>query len=290
MGYADRVLDTPYAWLLLAALLLAFVLRNLVLLLFRRDAPQRSRDRRLTLLFVFTAAAVALLTTALVLLGAAAFLDPQALAFFGVATALLSLALVFVRAVGIPLLFIVSAFVVLSVYVTQPWQPVAARTELTTVTVLSAAGDAMTLELRPFPGEPTGEEVLRLPGRALGVSVELVRYHPYWFLLGRRLGARVSRLEGYAGAPAGTQAAGAGAGGAAAGTEAAAASPAGEPLEDVVFPTGCTDALCRFIHARLASLPGIDVETRTTSSVPAQTLSRYTVVVEEDGSVTLVPR
>ncbi|MFO7780689.1 MAG: hypothetical protein R6W94_03605, partial [Spirochaetia bacterium] len=108
MTYVDRVLASPYAWILAVAVMLALVLRNLILLLLRRDAPQRTRDRRLTLLFVFAAVALALVTTTLIVYTHEVLLTAEALVFLGVATGLLLLAVVFLRAVGIPLLFLLS--------------------------------------------------------------------------------------------------------------------------------------------------------------------------------------
>lgn len=258
MGYTERVLDSPYGWLLVGAVLVALVLRNLLLLLLRRYKSERVRDRRLTLLFVYAAAAIAVLTAALVVFGIPSLMGTEQLVFFGVATGLLVLAFVFVRAVGIPLLFLISAFVVLGVYLTRPWHPVVGATELVTITALSTSGDALTLELKPYPAEPTGEEVVRLPGSSLRAEVELVHYHPYWFLLGRRLGARIVRLQ--------------------------------SEDEDVVLPDGCGDEVCRYIRRHLPSVPGLSMETTSTISVPIRTLSRYAVLVTPEAQVALEPR
>lgn len=263
MGYAESVFDSPYAWILAVALLLGITLRHLILLLADRTAPARTRERRLTLLFVFAAASVAGAAASLLVFGPQPLLGAEALVFLGVAAALATLAFVFLRAVGIPLLFLLSAFGVLGIYLAEPWQPVGGGLELARVTVLSAAGGDMRLELRPYPGEPTGENLVRLPGEGLGASVELVRYHPYWFLLGRELGARVVAFTGYD-APAG-----------------------GAVVEDLVLPDGCADPVCRFIRGRMPAIPGIDIETARTSSVPAAPLASYRLIVEPPGGVRL---
>ena len=260
MGYADRVLASPYAWLLTLAVLLAVVLTTLLRLLLHRDAPRRARDRRLTLVFVVAAAAVALAAATLIVYEPSTLFAAEALVFFGVAAGVLTFALYFLRAVGIPLLFLLSAFGVFSIYLAEPWQPVAGERELLGVTVLATGGATMSIEVRPLPGEPTGSEVLRLPGAALSAQVELVRYHPYWFLLGRRLGARVVALRGR---PADGAA----------------------PSEDVEFPDPCTDGLCRFVLARLPAIPGIAVERVETDAVAAAPLSRYRLLAAESGSV-----
>jgi hypothetical protein len=262
MGYADRVIESPYAWLLIVAIALGIALRNLVLLLADRRAPTRMRDRRLTLLFVATALVVALATATLVIYGPGPLVAAEALLFLGIVAGLLTLAFVFLRLVGIPLLFLLSAFGVLGIYLAQPWQPVADRLELAELTVLSADDEQMRLELRPYPGEPTGENLVRLPGRRLGVTVELVRYHPYWFVLGRELGARLVSVESY--------------------------DAVGEgELEDLALPQLCSDPVCRFVNARMSAVPGITVETVRTSSVPTAPLLRYRVVVEPPARIRL---
>lgn len=263
MGYAESVFDSPYAWILAVAIALGITLRHLILLLADRKAPARTRDRRLTLLFVCAAVTVALATASLLVFGPQPLAGAEALIFFGVMAALATLALVFLRAVGIPLLFLLSAFGVLGIYLAEPWQPVGAGLELARVTVLSAAGGDMRLELRPYPGEPTGENVVRLPGDGLGATVEIVRYHPYWFLLGRELGARVVAFTGYD-TPAG-----------------------GAVMEDLLLPDGCADPVCRFIRGRMPAIPGIDIETVRTSSVPAAPLARYRLIAEPPGRVIL---
>lgn len=280
MGYADRVLASPYAWLLTLAVLLALVLATLLRLLLHRNAPRRARDRRLTLVFIFAAAAVALAAATLIVYEPSTLFAAEALVFLGVAAGVLTFALYFLRAVGIPLLFLLSAFGVFSIYLAEPWQPVAGERELLGVTVLAAGESAMSIEVRPLPGEPTGAEVLRLPGATLSAQVELVRYHPYWFVLGRRLGARAVALRGR---PAETTAAGASDAGAGGDGDGVA------PTEDVEFPAPCTDGLCRFVRARLPSIPGIDVERVETQTVPAAPLARYRLMVAEPGTVRLEP-
>lgn len=259
MSYIDRVLASPYAWLLAVAVMLALVLRNLILLLLRRDAPQRTRDRRLTLLFVFAAVTLALATTTLIVHTHQVLISGEALVFFGVATGLLLLAVVFLRAVGIPLLFLLSACGVFAIYLAEPWQVVSERAELAEVTVLSASGEAMSLEVGTHPGDPADETIIRLPGEALGVTVELVDYHPYWFLLGRELGARAVALTGYRDGA----------------------------VEDVALPDPCADVLCRFVHRQMASIPGIDVVRVSSVPVPVEPLSSFTVIVEPPGTVAI---
>ena len=157
MTYVDRVLASPYAWILAVAVMLALVLRNIILLLVHRNAPQRTRDRRLTLLFVFAAVALALSTTTLIVHTHEVLISGEALVFLGVATGLLTLAVVFLRAVGIPLLFLLSACGVFAIYLAEPWQPVVERAELGEVTVLSASGGAMSLELDTPDGHRAGD-------------------------------------------------------------------------------------------------------------------------------------
>ncbi len=259
MNYVDRVLASPYAWILAVAVMLALVLRNLILLLLRRDAPQRTRDRRLTLLFVFAAVALALVTTTLIVHTHRVLLSAEALVFFGVATGLLLLAVVFLRAVGIPLLFLLSACGVFAIYLAEPWQPVVGRAELADITVLSASGGTMSLEMGTHDADRTDEPIIRLPGEALGVTVELVDYHPYWFLLGRELGARAVTLTGYRDGA----------------------------VEDMALSDPCADELCRFVHRRMAAIPGIEVERVSSVPVSVEPLSGLTIVVEAPGTVAL---
>ena len=277
MGYADSVLASPYAWLLAVAMLFALALRTALALLLRRDAPQRTRDRRLTLLFVWTAAGLALATATLIVHGHEVLLAGAALLFLGVVLGLLTLAFYFLRAVGIPLLFLASAFGLFSIYLAQPWEPVGERVGLAEITVLSAAGSSMSLEIRPYGAEPTGEEVIRLPGESIAVTVELVSYHPYWFFLGRRLGARMVSLSSYAGGADDDDADGGGARG----------GGARAPVEDVEMPDPCSDAVCRFVRGHLESIPGIAVERVSVSPVRVEPLSRYRVVVTPPGSLSL---
>ncbi|NBB89581.1 MAG: hypothetical protein GVY23_00075 [Spirochaetes bacterium] len=271
MTYVDSVLASPYAWILAVAVMLALVLRNIFLLLLHRNAPQRTRDRRLTLLFVFAAVALALSTTTLIVHTHGALISSEALVFLGIATGLLTPAVVFLRAVGIPLLFLLSACGVFAIYLAEPWQPVVKRAELGEVTVLSASGGAMSLELETpndarardwdgdRPGARAGEPIIRLPGEELGVTVEIVKYHPYWFLLGRELAARAVTLTGYRDGP----------------------------LEDVALPDPCADELCRFVHRRMAAIPGIEVERVSSVPVAVEPLSSFTAVVEASGTVVL---
>ncbi|MFP4374062.1 MAG: hypothetical protein ACLFPO_07015 [Spirochaetaceae bacterium] len=259
MTYVDRVLASPYAWLLAVAVMLALALRNLILLFLQRTAPQRTRDRRMTLFFVCAAVALALGTTTLIVHTHHLLLSAEALVFLGVATGLLVPAVIFVRAVGIPLLFLLSAFGVFAVYLAEPWPPVGERTELVDITVLSASGGVMRLEIGPYHGEPMRETIMQVPGEALGATVELVDYHPYWFLLGRELGARAVTLTGYADGA----------------------------VEEAGLADPCADGLCRFVRRRMASIPGIGVTRVSSLPVAVEPLSRFTLVVEAPAEVRL---
>ncbi|MFO7782720.1 MAG: hypothetical protein R6W94_13965, partial [Spirochaetia bacterium] len=222
----------------------------------------------LTLLFVFAAVALALVTTTLIVHTHEVLLSAEALVFLGVATGLLLLAVVFLRAVGIPLLFLLSACGVFAIYLAEPWQPVVERAELAEVTVLAASGSSMSLEIGTHdrdpgalrgPGDPGEEPIIRLSGEALGVTVELVDYHPYWFLLGRELGARPVKLTGYRDGA----------------------------VEEIILADPCADELCRFVHRQMAAIPGIEVERVSSVPVPVEPLSRLIVVVEAPGTVAL---
>ncbi|MFO8064741.1 MAG: hypothetical protein R6V29_08945 [Spirochaetia bacterium] len=267
MGYTDGLLASPYASLFLVAVPVALLLRTGLLLIVRRNAPQRTRDRRLTLVFIFAAFAVGALAVMVIAHGIGFLVASEALVFFTITVVVLSAGFVFVRVVGIPLLFIASVFLVMGAYMTRPWQPVAGAEarELAVVTVLSSAEETMRLEVSPYPGEPTGEDIVRLPGNRFAVTVEMVSYHPYWFFLGRSLGARVENVT-------------------------SVDENGGGEAETRALPDPCEDGLCRLIRSSMDTVPGIDVRREETAAVEAETLVEYAVLMSEAGEVEIKTR
>lgn len=150
---------------------------------------------------------------------------------------------------------------------TRPWQPaeVTETNELATVTVLSSANETMRLEVSPYPDEPTGEDILRLPGNRFAVTVEVVAYHPYWFFLDRSLGARVESIVSIG------------------------ENGRGE-AETRALPDPCNDRLCRLIRSSMDTFPGIDVRREETAAVEAETLVEYAVLITETGEVEIQTR
>lgn len=269
MSYAELAGSSPYAWLLAAALAAALMLRWILLAVFARESPTRVRDRRITAALLAATVTVALLAATLVAHGPTALVSREALVFFAVVVAVGTTAMVFLRSVGVPLLFILSGLGVLSVYLAHPWTPVVDRYEPASITVLNTAGESVRLELRPRGGDggsgydPNEVAMLSISGEALGTEVEIVRYHPYWFFLGRSVGARLVAIEGY-GSP---------------GDE--------EPTDQVSVAEPCGDAVCRIVRRHMREVPGIDVERVRSTSVPVEPLSRRTVVINSSGTVEL---
>ncbi len=200
MGYAEFLVHSPWFWTALAALSLAAAGRCLLAALLPRARSRRRRGRLVAAALVLLSAALVLLTLAIFVPGPTEVLDP-ALWLFALLTAVVSLvALMFPLLLGVPLVLLLSAFMVLFSGYLQTWTAVHPPADLAALRVVAAHDGTLHVEL--LGSYPRDRDQLlagpfEIEGAALSIEVELLELHRALFLLGQRYAIRLRAVHGY---------------------------------------------------------------------------------------------
>jgi hypothetical protein len=219
---------------------------------------------------VYLSVAVSSVVAGIFLSDLADRLDPTLVYFALIVAGLAFLGLRFKKAAGIPMFVLITAIVVLAFSFLQAWAAFTGEAEIAQVTVLSATGDSLYLELDlPGDGSPT---ILTLEGQYFAPVVETVIFEDWYVFLGRRSLYRFIGLSGFV----------------------RERDEAGyrfrQTADDYYFPepSGITGSLYRWFEAKEQRLPGVKTVQVEVDLKRARTLHEYSIRVQSDGGVQIV--
>jgi len=268
MDYLDVLLRSPRFWTFSAALFAGGGLSRLVMLVFAGDRREHLQRRRLTVFMLLLAFAIVAYTLGIFLPPAYGILAARVLLFGAGALGASLLFFSLFRYFFAPLVVMVIVGTVAGIYVNVPWMPVYSETELATARVIGLEGERFSIEVTLAASKDGRTWLVDGTGNSLAASVEIVRYHPAYFFLGRRTAARLVGLEAYREE--------------AVEDEARWMSAASYRVEERFQRV--TPRLRQPARLLLEWLPGITIESRESSPRTLQVLEEYRAAVLPDGS------
>ncbi len=270
MRIGEFLFSSAWLWTCLASLFLAMGAAALTRLPSRSRYPERARRRKGVWAPLAAAAAVVALTVGLFAHGVPGFFSPELGVFAGIAFIVFFVAWRFRRAVGIPVLILLSTAIAFAYLVFAPWMPVRPGEVVATVRVLGV-DPAIHVEII-IADEPVPEERGRSVGVAgesrfvsieepsLSVAYEELRFSGHWFFAGRGRGLRPVGIVGAIDS--------AFLGAAGAGRQTVAASSPIDAVHELI---------------RGDQIPGVTRRVVTTTAVVPRLLRRYAVVTAPHG-------
>lgn len=270
MDAYQSLIGNPYLWAFAAALAAGASLARLTTLPSRRTNPSRARTVKWVLFCLYLSVAVAAVVAGVFLSDLAQRLD-RALVYFALIVAGLAfLGLRFKKAAGIPMFVLLTAVVVLAVSFLQAWAAFTGETEIAQVTVLSASGGSLYLELEQPDGRPP--TIVTLEGQYFAPIVETVIFEDWYVFLGRRSLYRFIGLSGFVRENDET------------------GYRFRQTMGDYYFPepSGITGSLYRWFEANEQRIPGVKSVQVEVDLKRARTLHEYSIRVQSDGGVQIV--
>ncbi len=194
----SELMRNPFFWVLLASVFTAAAAARLTILPVRSRHPERDRRRRWTWVSLFLSAAI------LSLLGAAIFPDPaevldRRLIYFFLGLFFVSfLGFRFRKAIGLPILLLLSILFLSVLLLLQSFTAFTGETGIGTVGVLSVSGGVMDLEVSlPEPSPDEDRFFVSLQGQYFAPVVELVMFDDILVFLGGRTLYRMVGISGF---------------------------------------------------------------------------------------------
>ncbi|MFP4484628.1 MAG: hypothetical protein ACLFO1_07205 [Spirochaetaceae bacterium] len=216
MTYLEFLLSSPRFWTLLAGLFLGGAVSRIALVLLARDRRPEIQRRRVATLFVALAVAAGSFTTGIFVPEGYGVFEMQVLLFGAYVAAGALLLFSLFRYLLAPVALLLAVSVVGAIYLNAPWQSVRTETPIVRVRVLGAEGgveddgaedgerDLQTgagtevFSLEVLAPEVEGDAwILDGTGAGFAPEIEIVRYHPAYFLLGRATAARLTGFVSY---------------------------------------------------------------------------------------------
>ena len=260
----SAVAGSPAPWMVLAGIFVGATLNRIT----RRGRPGRDPEREHTRRWV---AACLLLSVAVVFALLAVFLpgprhvsDPRLAWAAGAAAAVSFAALRFRKALGIPVLVLLVALAASIGLFLQSIHAFTGETEIAVVRVISAADVTMRLELTPRGGAAV---LLTMKGDYFAPIVKVVIFDDLLVFLGGRTWYRFEGLTSF---------------------------DANLRQQDTDFrfaqAPGISERLWSFFEANETRIPGVKTAQIEMTSKRAKELAAYSVRVQNDGGVEVVPR
>jgi hypothetical protein len=184
------IVSSPILWLFLSGIAFGAALSRIT----RRVRTDMDRERAVTRKWVMVSLSLSLgvgfIMVGTFVPGAEKLLRWTNLYVFAAGVGVSFLALRFKKAVGLPFLLVLIAFLIAVVLFVQSLVAFTGETEIARVKVLSADAEGMTLELAPSGEEPA---IIQLDGAYFSPVVKVVIFEDYWVFLG---GKSWYRFEG----------------------------------------------------------------------------------------------
>lgn len=208
MTYLEFLLSSARFWTLLAALFLGAGLSRLLVIAVFWKAKSEGHRRRIAAFLVFLSAAIACFTLGIFMPPSFEIFSARVLTFGAVAGGVSLLIVALFRYLGAPIALVLAIGVVLAIYINAPWQPVRSEEALARLRVIGLDQGEFSAEV--FTTTREGESgiedasvseglswIIDGSGAAIAPVVELVEYHPAYFLLGRRTAARLAQIVSF---------------------------------------------------------------------------------------------
>jgi hypothetical protein len=176
----------------------------------------------------------------------------------------------FKKAVGIPVVLLAAALVLMTGLFLRSVRAYTGETEIAKVRVISADSSRMKLELVPSSGEP---EMLDMEGDYFAPIVKVVIFNDFWVFLGSKTWYRFVGVTSFREVKEADQ------------------TSFRQGNTDFYFPSpqGISDTLFRFAQKNEGKIPGVKAAQINVDMKLAKEFSTYSVRVQNDGGVEVVP-
>jgi hypothetical protein len=257
-------LDSPYPWVLLAALFAGAAASRLTMGTRHRPHPERARTRKWIWVCIYLSLAVAFALLAVFIPGPARIRD-IGLAYVGGAAFVVAFAAVrFKKAIGIPVILLALSSVLLLGLFLQSVRAFTGETEIAVIRVISLDPGRMKLELQPAGGVPV---LLNMEGRYFAPVVKVVIFDDLYVFLGAKSWYRFVGMTSF-----------------------------DENLRqgntDYRFPQpmGISESLWGFFEKNETRIPGVKTAQIEMDMKRAKEFASYGIRIQNDGGVEIVTR
>jgi len=257
-------LQSPYPWVLLAALFAGAAASRLTMRIRGRAHPERARTRKWIWVCVDLSLAVAFALAALFVPGPARIRDVGLLYVGGGAFAVAFVGMRFKKAIGIPVILLALSSVLLLGLFLQSVRAFTGETEIAVVRVISLESGRMRLELQPAGGVPV---LLNMEGRYFAPIVKVVIFDDLYVFLGAKSWYRFVGMTSF-----------------------------DENLRqgntDYRFPqpAGISESLWTFFENNETWIPGVKTAQIEMDMKRAKEFASYGIRIQNDGGVEIVTR
>jgi hypothetical protein len=273
----NAFLSSPFPWVALAGLFLGATVSRLARRTVNKRNPERARTRKWVFTSLYLSIAILLGLAALFLPRLAApslpwpatFLDIRLAWVTAIAVVLAFAVMRFKKSVGIPVVVLALALVLVLGLFLQSIRAFTGDTPIATVRVLSAEKGLMRLELDPRGGEPVS---LDLDGQYFAPIVKVVIFDDFFVFLGAKTWYRFEGMTSFD-----------------------ANMRQGKTIYRFPRPQGISEQLWSFFEQNEERIPGVKTAQvdmalkRVKQQKPAREFARYTITVQNDGGVEIVP-
>ncbi len=263
-------LSSPFPWVFLASVALGMAVSRATTSTAKKKEPERAKAWKWTFFCLYLSAAFLLALAAVFIPGPSKLLDVRLL-WLALATAGVTFfAFRFKKAVGIPVVLLAAALVIMTGLFLQSVHAFTGETEIAKVRVISANASAMKLELVPASGEP---EMLSMEGDYFAPIVKVVIFNDFWVFLGSKTWYRFEGITSFREVDENGR------------------LTLHQGNTDYYFPkpSGISDSLFRYMEKNEGRIPGIKAVQISLDGKRAREFSSYSIRVENDGGVEIVP-
>ena len=257
------LLAHPLPWVIVGGVFVGAALSRATTRTANRRDPERARARKWILACVFLSVGVIMGLIAVFIPGSAKILDIRLLWSAGIAAAVAFAALRFKKAVGLPVIAMLTAAIIVFGLFLQSLRAFTGETEIAAIRVIEAGAGSMRLELVPR-GEPT--VLLTMGGEYLAPIVKVVIFDDFFVFLGARTWYRFEGMTSF---------------------------DRNLRQQDTDYrlprPLGISERLWAFFEANEAIIPGVKTAQIEIVMKKAKEFADYSIRVQNDGGVQIVP-
>ncbi len=261
---------SPFPWVFLGAIAFAAALSRATMSTGRKAEPERARTWKWVFVCLYLSAAILLGLAAVLIPGPEKIRDVR-LAYLAVGAAGVSFfALRFKKALGIPVILLAALLVMVTGLFLRSLQAFTGETEIATVRVIGATDSRMKLELIPEKGEA---KMLDMEGGYFAPIVKVVIFDDSWVFLGAKTWYRFVGVTSFRAIREGDK------------------TVFRQGNTDFYFgnPSGIAEAVYSFFENNEKGIPGVKSVQIEVDMKKARELASYSIRVQNDGGVEVVP-
>ena len=265
-------LSSPFPWVFLAAVAFGAAVSRATMSTRRRTeaATDRARTGKWVFFCLYLSAAVLLCMAGLFIPGASKFLDPRLAYLACVAAAVSFLAFRFKRTAGLVVVVLVALVCGATALFLRSVTAFTGETEIARVHVLTSTPSQIKLELEPSQGEPV---LLTMEGSYFAPIVKVVIFDDFWVFLGAKTWYRFVGVTSFREVAQNNR------------------TEFKQGNTDFYFsnPPGIAQSVWSFFERNEQAIPGVKTVQINVDMKRAKDLATYSVKVQNDGGVEIVP-